>query len=641
MIERRSGYILNIIPELKNKILGEIDFLLIQSNKLALRYVKVEDSISKLDKILSTSGRTIFRRNAPSLIKVLSLRSGTVSLFSQVRVISDGILVDFENFGIAFSGEITLSAIILLILLVSFVYISISLKGRAIDGEKHYMIVTIKVLRKPVTVAFLFFLFIIFFVFSEAPPILQSAISVLVIVPVFIITAQAVPIKIRKYAYLFLLALIPIRIIELLPRDILPVRLLLLGLTIYSIFVLLSMVRRKEWLDEIKVSGIRLLAKRMVYFFLILQIIGLLANLLGYVRIAEWLSNSSIRIILNTLLIYLLSTITKALLIMFFRSRYISSLTVVSKNASIIYAKTEQLVSFLAGIGWFYFVLMILNIQSTFLTGIKSFYKFRINVGTINFSPGDIILFVFVLWLSIVITKLVRAILEDGILPHIKLARGIPETISLLVKYTLITAGIFIAVKAAGMNLDKLTILMGAFGVGIGFGLQNIFNNLVSGLILLFERPIHVNDVVEVGSLIGHVTNIGFRSSSIRTFDGAEVIVPNGHLISNEVVNWTLSDKQRRIDVMIGVAYGSDVDVVTNVLLTVMNNHKEIISDPGPMVYFQEMGESSLDFKVLFWAANFKDWLRIRSEVVYSIYKELNTAGIEIPFPQRDIHLKK
>jgi small-conductance mechanosensitive channel len=190
------------------------------------------------------------------------------------------------------------------------------------------------------------------------------------------------------------------------------------------------------------------------------------------------------------------------------------------------------------------------------------------------------------------------------------------------------------------MPLDQLTIIFSAFSVGIGFGLQNIFNNLVSGVILLFEREVQIGDIIEVGDLMGTVKSMGIRSSHVRTFEGAEVIVPNGQLISKEVVDWTLSDKSRRIEIISGVAYGSDVHLVKKLLTEVVLKHPDVKQDPEPLVLFNDMGESSLDFRLLFWTDQFDQWLRIRSEVIFGIHDTLLENDIVIPFPQRDLHVK-
>jgi small-conductance mechanosensitive channel len=285
-------------------------------------------------------------------------------------------------------------------------------------------------------------------------------------------------------------------------------------------------------------------------------------------------------------------------------------------------------------------MLKSIGIDNYFSNAIRTFFSFEINIGVISFSLGGMIIFFLIIWLSIILSKMVRIILEIDILDKLNLAKGVPHTIAMLVRYTLVTLGVVFAVGAAGLPLQNFTILFGAFGVGIGFGLQNIFNNLVSGLILLFERPIQIGDTIEVGELIGHVKSIGIRSSNIRTFDGAEVIVPNGQLISNEVVNWTLSDQQRRIEVIAGVAYGTDPHKVKSLLTNILVNHPDIIQNPAPVVLFSNMGESSLDFRLLFWTSNMGEWLRIQSEITFLVHDTLKENGIEIPFPQRDLHIK-
>jgi small-conductance mechanosensitive channel len=162
----------------------------------------------------------------------------------------------------------------------------------------------------------------------------------------------------------------------------------------------------------------------------------------------------------------------------------------------------------------------------------------------------------------------------------------------------------------------------------------------VSGLILLLERPIKIGDTIEVGALMGVVKSIGIRASNVHTLDGAEIIVPNGNLISNEVINWTLSDKRRRIEVLVGVAYGSDPYQVQKIFLDILSSQKDIVKDPKPIVLFNNFGDSSLDFRILFWTDNFDEWIRIRSEVIFRIHDGLKEAGIQIPFPQRDLNIR-
>jgi small-conductance mechanosensitive channel len=201
------------------------------------------------------------------------------------------------------------------------------------------------------------------------------------------------------------------------------------------------------------------------------------------------------------------------------------------------------------------------------------------------------------------------------------------------------TLGFFIAVAASGIPIDKITIILGALSVGIGFGLQTIVNNLVSGIILAFERPIQIGDTIQVGTVEGVVKDIGIRASKIKNWDGAEVIIPNGDLLANHLTNWTLSDKTRRVELTIGVAYDSDMDLVTE-LIQKQLAADEILNLPTPKVFLQTFGDNSVNFRVLFWVNDVDIWVLIRDQVMRGIFKSFKENGIEIPFPQRDLHIK-
>jgi small-conductance mechanosensitive channel len=197
-----------------------------------------------------------------------------------------------------------------------------------------------------------------------------------------------------------------------------------------------------------------------------------------------------------------------------------------------------------------------------------------------------------------------------------------------------------VALAAAGFEISQLAIVIGALGVGIGFGLQNVVNNFVSGLILMFERPIQPGDVVEVSGTSGKVREIGMRATTLTTFEGADVVVPNGMLLNEKLINWTLSDMDRRIDVNVGVAYGSDPRRVAELLLEVTKATPGVASQPEPNVLFTGFGASSLDFGIRAWTNEFGEWVGIRTELSMRVYEALRAAGIAIPFPQQDLHLR-
>jgi small-conductance mechanosensitive channel len=210
----------------------------------------------------------------------------------------------------------------------------------------------------------------------------------------------------------------------------------------------------------------------------------------------------------------------------------------------------------------------------------------------------------------------------------------------MLVNYTIIGIAVILAVAAAGIQLDRFAIIVGALSVGIGFGLQNVVNNFVSGLILAFERPVQSGDTVQLGPMWGKISRIGVRSSTVRTFEGAEVIVPNANLISQEVTNWTLSDYRRRVELLVGVAYGSNPRKVMEILLNAAKADERLLQSPEPTVLFLGFGDSSLDFSLRAWTEQFDSFLSIKSDLTLTVHDALYANGIEIPFPQRDLHLR-
>jgi small-conductance mechanosensitive channel len=248
---------------------------------------------------------------------------------------------------------------------------------------------------------------------------------------------------------------------------------------------------------------------------------------------------------------------------------------------------------------------------------------------------GIIILLVFVL-----ISKGLRKVFKTRIFDKYQLDEGIQLIILKLTHYLLIGLGVIIAVQSIGLNLTSLAVVFGLLSVGIGFGLQNVASNFVSGLIILFERPIKIGDRITIGDVWGDVENISLRATLIRTVDNITIIVPNSEFISSQVINWSHGDPKVRVHIPVGVAYGSDVPLVISSLLEVVKNHPEVMKDPPPKVWFTEFGDSSLNFELLAWTLDPKR----RPDVISDLNKEIDQIfrknKVEIPFPQRDLHVR-
>lgn len=247
------------------------------------------------------------------------------------------------------------------------------------------------------------------------------------------------------------------------------------------------------------------------------------------------------------------------------------------------------------------------------------------------------------LWLFgvIAVNALLRAFVVRRVLDRTRFDPGLKFAITRIFSYLFLALGFYVALDVNGVNLSSLAVLAGALGVGVGFGLQNIVANFVSGLVLLAERPVAVGDRIEVGGVAGNVTKISLRSTTVVTNDNISIIVPNSELTSHPVTNWSHGDARVRVRLPIGVAYGTDPEKVRAVLLTIAATDPQVLPAPAPTVYFDSFGDSSLNFELAVWTeAMSRNPRRFRSDLNFAIERGLRHAGIEIPFPQRVVHLR-
>jgi potassium efflux system protein len=292
----------------------------------------------------------------------------------------------------------------------------------------------------------------------------------------------------------------------------------------------------------------------------------------------------------------------------------------------------------LAVLGWVQRYLDYVGLYEPTISLGRAILTAKLERGSISISLGDVLAFFVTVLVAYLLSIFIRFVLEEDIYPRARVAPGVSYAASSLLHYVIIAIGFVIAIGVLGVDLTKVTVLAGAFGVGIGFGLQSVVNNFVSGLILLFERPIHVGDVVQVGSLLGRVLRIGIRASVVRTAQGAEIIVPNAQLITEEVTNWTLSDQTRRIDLPVGVSYGTASKQVIELLEGVARAHPEVLKNPAPRALFMSYGDSSINFELRAWV-EFANWQQVHSDLTVAVYDAVYAAGMSFPFPQRDVHI--
>jgi potassium-dependent mechanosensitive channel len=283
---------------------------------------------------------------------------------------------------------------------------------------------------------------------------------------------------------------------------------------------------------------------------------------------------------------------------------------------------------------------LVLSVVALHLLGIFArLLNLGFHISDSRVTLGGLVAGLFIFYLSIIISRESRSLLSQSVLPGAGLDPSLTQIVAMLAAYTLLVVGFLLALGVVGIPLTAFTVIAGGLSVGIGFGLQGLISNFISGFILLLERAIVPGNVVQVGDTFGTVEHIGIRATSIRDRDNVELIVPNSRFLNEEVINFTRSDSRVRLRISVGVSYDADPRQVEQALLTAVE-HPLLLVEPAPSVQFRDFGDSSLDFDLLIWTEQPIARGQIASDLRYRIWNALKERNIQIPFPQRDIHIR-
>ncbi len=607
--------------------------------KLSELELAVDTRMAFLNKMLQKRQAEILSEKQPSFF---DLDFHDLRNFHLSKALSKFYSSDIQNLLKYFANHIE-ALIFHIFLMIALIVVFLRLSKTPLSLEtgmgKGYKKRLKELLSRPISTALIIGFFASAIIYPNRPLIFRDLVILLILLPITYLLKSIVRKRFYVFIYALALTLLAVLIYSYIPVSSIYSRLLLLFISLIELLasVYFIIVFKKEKERQERFGKLFLF---LSYGILVFVSIGFLANIFGKVMLAKYLLFSITEIVLVVFIVLVTAVMINGIMVTFITSRVAGKSQFIKKNKTDIIKKSTQFVNVIALVILIHYVLSILGWETSFLSALGEWFGREYQLGSITFSWGRFFIFLFIIWFSIFIGRIVRDVLEDDILNKVKMEEGLPHTIATMARYALITIGFLLAFSALGMPMSDLAIMFSAFGVGIGFGLQNIFNNLVSGLILLFERPIKIGDTIEVGDLTGKVLSIGIRASNIRTFDGAEIIVPNGNFISNEVINWTLSDQRRRIEIMVNVSYNTDPQKVKEVLLDLLMAHADVAKDPAPGVYFIDMGKSALTFRVLFWTYQYGKWYSIRSNMMYEVFSTLKKAGIEIPYQQLDVHLR-
>jgi small-conductance mechanosensitive channel len=496
------------------------------------------------------------------------------------------------------------------------------------------------VFERPISAALLLVATLTPLLHPRAPRLADALGVVLVVIPALRLLPRLLDPALAPAVYALSLFAVLDRFRDVASKSVLFERSLLLLQTVAALCFLIWMLRPARLAALPAGARIPRALGRTLNAALVALALAAIANVAGWVHLSRALAEGVLGSAYVAVVLYGGVRVLRTALRAGLRSGSAQRLGLVRRHGSDVNRWLRRAIHAGAFAAWGYFTLVGFGVADSALEAASGLLGAEAQFGSLGISLGDVLAFLLTLAGAFVLSRVLRTVLEDDVVPRLPAGRGVGYALTTTVHYTVLLLGFLLAISAAGVDLNRVSLLAGAFGVGIGFGLQNVVNNFVSGLILLYERPVQLGDMVEVGGTTGEVRRIGIRSSTIRTPQGAEVIVPNSNLISDRVVNWTFSDRRRRMDIKLGVAYGTDPERVLSLLEDVARGHPDVLEDPAPQALFVGFGESSLDFELRAWTSLFDTWVGTQSDLAVRVARVLAEAGIEIPFPQRDLRLR-
>ena len=374
----------------------------------------------------------------------------------------------------------------------------------------------------------------------------------------------------------------------------------------------------------------------------LLELVSVFANVFGRYNFAKTLFMSGfLNVVIAILFLWTVRLVNEGL--------YLAFSVYAGQDKKLFYLNFERvgikapsLFYLLLMLGWLVLFGRNFPAYEYFSKPLKAFFGQERTLGDYTFNINNLLLFVVIMAIAVIVSKVVSYFASDkhlaGSRDDKQSGHGIGSWI-LLVRISILGIGLFLAIAAAGIPIDRITIVLGALGVGIGFGLQTLVNNLVSGLIIAFEKPVNVGDVVDVDGQGGVMKSIGFRSSVISTWDGADVVMPNGDLLNPHLVNWTLGGGRKRMSLVIGISYGADLEKCRQLLAQILDSQEGIIKNPQPVVQYEQFGDSAIQIRIYFWTKHLSDAAATKSGLIVAITNVFNENGISIPYAQHEVHV--
>ncbi len=621
LLSRIDGVVAEI-NETSNDAERERGRALTLQSRLAAEDARIGDALAQIDQARDDIRSHLFTRDAPAIWRIAAtlheiLSEGSGSFFRQSEAFS------------TYAAPQLSRVLAHLLLLGALIVVAYWLRTRA-RSAGFALDSSTSALEQPLAIGFLLSSLFIPVIYPQAPRLASACFGFLALVPSAVILRRAAPRGFRPFWYALLLFYVLDQIRTLAAAVPLIPRLLFLVEMIAAAALVLTMLAHvKTSLPATSVWRTKLWRAALTGA-LIFAAAALAANAIGYVTLGTLLGNALLGGAYFGLILLALTKGFEAATGLCLRLPPLSLLSAVRRYGELLRRRVRGGLWLLAAITWTIFVFRKLLLRDSLFDAAEMLFTARLAMGSLRITFGDLVAFGLTIWAAFLVSRFVRFVLDEEIYPRVPLAPGLPYAISTMMHYAILLIGFLAAVAVLGVDMTKVTILAGAFSVGVGLGLQNIFNNFVSGVILLFERPVKVGDVIQIEDVSGVVEHIGIRASILRTNEGSEVIMPNGKLISDRVINWTLTNRQHSIELPIAVAPGADPTKVVKLLERAAGSHPLIAKHPRPQALLVKLGPDALGLELRVWTDRLEQWMEIRSELAIKVSAALAEENIAI-----------
>ena len=597
-------------------------------NQVAAQDKIAQAGLQTIKKAIDAGWTELLQRSSPPLWDAEAFVSPAAGGMSQEKSSLSTQVATLQTYLQAKIGAVLLHLLTLALLLMGLFWIRNTIRDRA--KEEPALAQAEQIFDLPLATATLLALLASWFFYPDAPRLLLAALGAIALIPAIIVTRRLIAAENFPILYATVIAYFVDQVRYVITPTSILYRLLFLAELMAVLIFILTVFRAKHLSDSTTESNrLRRCTRAYLHLTFIVLLFAGFANVLGYVPLSIQTGRGMLASSYLAVVLYAAVRIADALAITALSLRPLSGLRMVRRHRDLIYANTTTCIRWAFFALWLVVTLKLFVIYDPLLDAINKILTKHRSWAALDFQFGPILAFPITIYAAFLISRLIRFALEEEIYPNLQLGRGIPYATSTMVHYTILVLGFFIAVKAGGADLSQFSFLAGAFGVGLGFGLQNIFNNFMSGIILLFERPIKVGDDIQIGADMGRVERIGIRASVILLTNGSEMIVPNGNLISNPVTNWTLSNCERLIEIPVNVTSKVDPQHVLDLLIKIARSHGHVLKNPAPQAFLTSFG-ATLNFRLRAWIDSEEEWMKITSDLSLIINAELTKENITI-----------